>query len=170
MGFLLTGSDNQNLTIKPKTTNCINDDMTFTSKDLLDFKQAIENFSKNTNQNMNIKDMVNYFNNHFECNKIIDILKSIVNIGLEIKPKLAYLPTTEKCIVKNGKFKLSFQPLKMNEYYFLNNLVVVKYEDNTFDFFTNITVDLDTKVCDLNNPNINGECYVSYNYLTDLTE
>ena len=169
MGFLLNGTSKQELTLKPGSEACIKDEITFTSEDLIEFKQALESYIKETNQTMNVKDLVNYFNKHFECNKIIDLLKLIVGNGFEVKPKLAYLPTTERCVVTKGTFVISKRPLEMNGYFFLNNLVVVKYKDNTFDFFTDVVVDPESRVCNLNNPNVNGVCYVSYNYLTNIT-
>ena len=169
MGFLLNKVDQSNLTIPPVVNNCYNDGIYFTAEDIVEFKEMLEEFYKrNPNKDFTIEDLVNYFNNKYECNKLVDILKNIVEKGLEIKPKLAFLPITEKCEVTKGKFKLSRKPLRMGEYYFLNNLVLVRYEDGTYDFYSDVKVNEETLICDLGNESINGTCFVSYNYLTNI--
>lgn len=169
MGYIFAKNNKKDFSVKSNEELFIKNEITFTSKDLIEFKDTLENYVNRNGQSLNIKDLVKYFNKHFECNKVLDILKTIAENGFKITPKLAFLPTTEKCTVTDGKFVVTKRPLEMNGYAFLNNMVVVRYPNNTFDFFTDVDVDLDTLECDLKHPEVNGVCFVSYNYITDIT-
>lgn len=169
MSFLLT-PENENLIIKPKENpNFCQDEFYFTSKDLIELKDEIDKYYRKSDKPMDINTLVKMFNKKFECNKILDLFSRLLQEGIRITPKLAFLPTTEVVRVTNGIFYISKRPYNMNGFYFLNNLVLIKYEDGTYDFYNDVEVDVETLKCDLK-VNVNGTGYVSYLYLVDTVE
>jgi len=137
--------------------------VTFTAKDIVELQQVIVN-----NNIYTIEGLVEYFNNKFTCNKVIDFLKLLYREGIKLTPKLEFKPITEKCLVTNGEFKLKRRPLAMDDSYFINNLVVVRLfnEDgeltNMYEFYDDVDVDLNNLKCKLSKDTVNGIASVSY--------
>ena len=163
--------ENSNLTVQLENDEKpqFNTDFYFTSKDLIELEELLLKLSGAERIRYNIKDLVNFFNNKYSCNQFLKMLKELVDLGIPVIPKLNFTPITEACKVVNGKFKISDTPFNMNGFYFVNNLLLMKYEDGTNDFFTDVKVDLDTLICDLATGNcekdrdkINGTVYVTY--------
>ena len=93
-----------------------------------------------------IESMVQYFNSRYECNKILAIINEVIEKGISIKPDIAFVPYTEKSIVTNGKFRLTNKPYNLGGSLFLNNLIVLKRDDGTYEFFDDGHLDPDTLI------------------------
>jgi len=128
----------------------------FTSEDIVNMKGYI-----NEDNNPSITGLVQYFNAKIEYNRIADILEQIILNGVNILPKVAFKPITEACAVVDGKFTLTNAPYEMDGFFFLNNLVVMKNEDGSFDFYMDVVVDAESKVCTINTDK-DGIVTVSY--------
>jgi len=136
----------------------------FTSKDILEVEQVLLEGEVYT-----IQGLVEYFNGKLKCNNIIKLLEQLVDEGLKYAPKFNIKPVTEKCEVTNGQFKLTQQPIPMQDSYFINNLVVVRLKDennnltNQYEFFDDVKVDPNTLMCTIkDSTHINGVASVSY--------
>ena len=77
---------------------------------------------------------------------------------LSVKPPV---PVTEKIPVKDGIFFLNKKPVSVGGYYFVNNMVLIEYNDKSFDLYTDVTIDLNTLQCTLSDK-ITGTCTVTY--------
>lgn len=162
-------NDKMAIVLEPSEKINIDDKFYFTSKDIIELQEFLTTLTEKQKMKYNIDDLVRYFNEKYSCNKILKMLKQILDFGIPIIPKLSFVPVTEACEVKNGIFRLSNVPYNMGGYYFVNNLLLVKYEDGTSDFFTDVKVDIDTLTCDLvvndtkvKREDINGKVYVTY--------
>lgn len=128
----------------------------FTSSDIVRLKDYF-----NDTENHSIQGLVQYFNSKIEYNRVADLLENILNQGISILPKIIFKPVTETCDVENGKFTLTNMPYNMDGFYFLNNLIVMKNDDGSYDFFTGVGVDEDTLECVIDTDK-NGTVTVSY--------
>lgn len=128
----------------------------FTSEDIIRMKDYLLN-----ENNPSIKGLVQYFNAKIEYNRIADLLEDIITQGVSLVPKIVFKPVTETCIVTDGKFTLTQNPYHMDGFYFLNNLVVMKNDDGSYDFFDDAKVDIDTLECTIDTTK-DGKVTVSY--------
>ena len=129
----------------------------FTSEDLVSTMEYFKDGNTYT-----LQGMIQYFNAKYKCNRIVKLLREVLDNGIKILPKVMFTPVTEKCKVKDNKFALSQRPYKMGDYYFLNNLVHIKYLDGTSDFFDNVEYDEELMVCNVPDASGDGFAYVSY--------
>jgi hypothetical protein len=151
---------------KGKLDLCLN--ISFTTKDIIELQQAIVN-----DRIYDLEGLIEYLNGKFKCNKIVEFLSKIYEEGVKYTPKFNFKPITEKCIVKNGVFKITNTPFAMENSYFVNNLVVVRLFDdegnltNSYEFFDDVevnTYNLECKLKDdiMDTTKINGIASVSY--------
>ena len=154
--------EKQKIYTGPMKIEC-NGMLVFTPKDVVEIANYIED-----NDIHDMEGLVEYLEGKVGCNRLLKYLKLILEQGIAVKPKYNIRPITEKCLVENGKFKISYVPLLMGTGYFVANLVVVRLLDengkltNQYEMFDDVEVDDVNLVCTIPDSNIKGIASVTY--------
>jgi len=130
----------------------------FTSEDIIKLNEYFT-LNKNT---YSIEGLIQFFEAKVGCNRVASILNELINNGVKIMPNIVFHPVTEKRTIKDGCFTITQQPYYMGDSIFINNLIVVKLFDGTYDFYDDVEIDLVGLKCNLKNEKLSGTATVSY--------
>jgi len=137
----------------------------FTSEDIVKLN---EYFTLNKNR-YSIEGLVQFFESQLGCNRIVSLLNEVITRGMKVIPNVIFHPVTEKCIIENGVFNITQTPYYMGDSIFINDLIVVKLSDGTYEFYDDVEKDLVSLKCKLGNETLSGTATVSYFVLDTAT-
>ena len=129
----------------------------FTSEDIITMNEYF-----NAGNNYSLEGLIQFFDARIGCNRVVRLLNDVISRGIKIMPQILFHPVTEKCVLENGEFTINQVPYSMGDSIFINNLIVVKNSDNTYDFYDDVEFDLVNLKCSLNDKNAHGTATVSY--------
>jgi len=133
-------------------------DFYFTSDDII----SLTDYFNGSLQSASLQGLVQFFDGRLGINRIVELLKNVIDGGIKIIPNVLFHPVTEKCELKDGVFYITKQPYAMGESIFVNSLIMCKLEDGTYVFHDSVNFFSNELKCVLTDNSLNGFATVTY--------